>query len=276
MDTSKLILGIKKIDAVFMHARRHPTVPILSNGSMKLLGLLIPLAWACAQPAPSFEVASVKFTAHGRDANGISHSSVGSSPGSFSATNANLASLIRYAYSVKRYQISGPSWLSDDAESFDISAKPPQNAPPQEIPAMLQTLLSERFKLALHRETRVLPVYELVAAKSGVKLQPAKPGTRSGTNSNSGPEGTTLKSESLSMQGLADYLSREVDRPVYDKTGLEGFYSLQMEYGAERPDSQKPSIFSALQDALGLRLEPAKAPVEILVIDHIEKAPTEN
>src|SRR6266699_4795196 len=140
-----------------------------------------------AGDAPAFEVASVKLTQHGRDANGLSISDVKiASPGRLVATNSSLDECIRWAYDAKEYQIAGPNWLNSDEASYDIEAKAPPDTPAKQIRLMMRTLLAERFKLVLHRESRVLPVYSLVVAKNGPKLQEANPDGRAGTTSEGG------------------------------------------------------------------------------------------
>jgi uncharacterized protein (TIGR03435 family) len=244
-----------------------------------VMGILHPAASraqseAATKTLPAFEVASVKLTQHGRTPDGWSHSSVDvPSPGSFVATNASMEECIRWAYGVKEYQISGPEWLNSDAASYDIAAKAPAGATKNDIRLMVQALLAERFKLAIHRETRMLPVYELVTAKNGPKLQTAIPGETDGISS----QGGSVKARAVTMAFFAATLSRYIGTPVFDKTGLSGAFDFSMEYARDDRDSaDKPSIFTAVQEQLGLKLEKAKGPVEILVIDHAEKAPTEN
>jgi uncharacterized protein (TIGR03435 family) len=240
------------------------------------IGILMTLPiLAEAQEAPAFEVASVKLTQHGRDKDGWSRSSLNVINDRFVATNASMEECIRYAYDVKAYQIIGPDWLNSDAASYDIIATAPPGTPSKQIPLMLQTLLAERFKLAVHRETRMLPVYELVVAKNGPKLTPAKSGGRSSTNSNNG----NVTATSVSMAELAHQLSRTrvIDRPVFDKTGITGEFDFTYEYAPDDNDSAgRPSIFTAIQQKLGLKLESTKGPVEVVVIDRAEKVPSAN
>jgi uncharacterized protein (TIGR03435 family) len=137
-------------------------------------------------PAPSFDVASVKPTAHGRDVNNWSRSSSGvPSPGRFVAENESLGGLIREAYRLKDYQVIGPPWLDDGSDGFDIEAKAPRDATKAQVYEMLKTLLAQRFKLAAHRETRQLPVYELTKGKGDQKLHPA-------ASENSGPSQSSI------------------------------------------------------------------------------------
>jgi uncharacterized protein (TIGR03435 family) len=235
---------------------------------MKLLLLSAVLAWG----QPAFEVASVKLTQHGRDANGTSRSSLGNAnPGTFVATNASMEECIRWAYDVKEYQISGPDWLNSDPASYDIVAKAPAGASGREMRLMLQTLLAERFKLALHRETRMLPVYELVTGKNGPKLQAAGPDEKRGISS----QGGSVKASGVTMEFFAATLARYIGRPVFDKTGVAGAFDFSFEYSLDGRDETKPSIFTAVEQ-LGLKLRAAKGPVEVLVIDHAERIPTDN
>ena len=237
-------------------------------------GILMLVVGSAQAPAPpEFEVASIKLTQHGRTPDGMSHSSVGNpSPVSFAATNASLQMLLVWAYEVKDYQISGPDWLNSDDARYDIEAKTPAGASSKQMPEMLQTLLAQRFKLAFHRETRTLPLYYLVTAKGGPKLHEAPGGGNSSTNSRGGH----LTAQHTSMAELGDSLSRHLGRAVVDQTGLTGAFDFTLDYAADDADTSRPSIFTALQEQLGLRLEATKGPVEVLVIDRAERVPTEN
>ena len=232
----------------------------------------------------TFEVASVK-----RSQPGSSRTGVGTDPGRLTIRNATLKFCIGWAYRVKDYQISGPGWL--DSEHFDIVAKAERGALEDRLRLMLQALLTDRFKLALHRETTELPVYALTVAKEGAKIHEVKADGKSRTGGGRGH----LIGQKISMPELADLLTlfgqRELGRPVIDKTGLTGVFDIALSWtpenprpaGGNDPDARtttekapSPDIFSALQQQLGLRLELQKGPVEILVIDHAERVPTEN
>src|SRR6266567_6523856 len=134
-----------------------------------VLWFLLPGSVYCQSAAPpAFEVASVKLAHHERTADGLSFSDVKiAGPGRLVAINASLDECIRWAYQVKEYQLSGPDWLNSNNPTYDIEAKAPPETPPPQVRLMLQALLGERFKLKLHSETRVLPVYELVVANRG-------------------------------------------------------------------------------------------------------------
>jgi uncharacterized protein (TIGR03435 family) len=240
-------------------------------------GFLLLACFAFAQERPpSFDVASVKPTRHGRvDGLSISDDPAISSPGTFTATNNSLLELIRWAYRVKEYQVSGPGWMNDDTVCFDIEAKMPPGTRVAQARLMLQTLLRDRFRLAFHRETRTLPVYELVIAKGGVKLpEPVADAKRN--ISYEGKFWSTLKSDNTSPAELATFLADRLGRPVIDKTGIMTRFAVHLEYRISDDDMAHPSLFATLQEKLGLRLNAAKGPVEILVVDHIEKAPAAN
>jgi uncharacterized protein (TIGR03435 family) len=202
--------------------------------------------------------------------------------------NLPLRTIIGAAYGIAEYRISGPRWI--EQERFDILAEtdPPVTGEDQMLP-LLQPLLAERFRLAMHRDTKQLRAYVLTVGTNGPKFEAADAG---GTGlpfkkaNKSG--GARIHSAHLTMPQFAEILSRRLGYPVLDRTGLAGAYSVTLEWAAENkvtkpgktgkaePDTDRPSIFTALHDQMGLRLQARKAPVEIFVIDHIEKTPTAN
>ena len=213
-----------------------------------------------------------------------------------------LKIVLMEAFKVKLYQIVGPSWLDEDC--FEIVAKMPEGATSDQIPAMLQALLVERFKLAAHKEDRPRPVYALVVGKGGPKFKAAdlnfrRMGPRSGVVSFRAATNTRGFKGSMTMASLAHFLSTSLDRPVQDFTGLTGAYDIDLSWApdpgidrplrsseaaraasadarADLPAAPTDTIFTAIRDSLGLRLEPRNAQVEMLVIDHVERIPTEN
>jgi uncharacterized protein (TIGR03435 family) len=228
-------------------------------------------------------------------------------------SNVSLKDCIRVAYRVKDFQVQGPDWLG--SERFDIVAKLPDGSSQDQIPEMLQALLADRFKLALHRETKEHAVYALVAAKDGPKLKPAEVPTgeaaRPGGSAAPGAPprnammiqvdglGAHLKAPSASLANLAEMISRFSERPVVDMTGIQGHYDFDLVFSPEtmrgmpagmrvmappgeeaRPPSAAPaepagSIYDSVR-RYGLRLDPRKAPMEVLIVDRIEEVPTEN
>lgn len=225
--------------------------------------------------APAFEVASVK-----RNESASGNSSSRNLGNRYIATNVTVIQMLRNAYGIQEFQIAGgPRWAGVDR--FDIDATMAPGSKPGDWQPMLQTLLAERFKLTFHREPRQAPVYSLVVAKSGHKLTPGDPKTcpnTGGCGFNASP--TQIVGESVSMTQLAARLSRSIGIHVVDNTGLNGLFDLKLEWTIEdqfvgRGASASPTIFPAIQEQLGLRLESTRGPVETLVIDRVEQ-PTEN
>lgn len=230
------------------------------------------------------------------------------------------------AFRLKQYQVSGPDWLA--TEKFDIVAKLPDGAPRDQVLPMLQALLLERFQMKTHYETRDFPVYAILVAKGGLKMQELPPdpetdasdgagksdnsavnvsvsGGRGGVTANYGHGSyftigdSRIEARKMQMNYVADMLARFEDKPVVDMTGLKGKYDFTLSFTEEdyrammiraalssgmplppeavhlMETASGDSLFSALQ-AVGLRLESRKAPLDILVIDHAEKAPAEN
>jgi uncharacterized protein (TIGR03435 family) len=259
-------------------------------------------------PRPEFEVASVKPNTAGKNMVMIRPPA----GGRFTATNARLKMLITIAYNVKNFEISGgPGWITSDG--FDVEAKASDtNIGIEKLRPMLQTLLEDRFKLMVHREKKEMPVYALMVAKGGPKLPGAKEGgcTVFGPNTPPPPPPApgqlppimcggflrtpnVLQAGKVTMTQLVNVLSDVLGRPVIDKTEFTGTFDVKLDFapkgtafgadglgpppGGLGPgfDTSGPSIFTALQEQLGLRLESQKGPGEVLVIDHAEK-PSEN
>ena len=194
----------------------------------------------------------------------------------FSSSRNPLRGLIFSAYEVPYWRLSGgPAWLETDA--YDIVGTFPSNTSPDQVKLMLQTLFADRFKLAIHRETKDYPVYALVVGKDGPKLKAAADGKHGAKNG-----GGHLELHHASVAGFATYLVNATDRPVVDMTGLEGYFDITLDWRPDTPQSaassrndSRPSIYTAVQEQLGLKLEPRSAPVECIVIDHVER-PSEN
>jgi uncharacterized protein (TIGR03435 family) len=233
---------------------------------------LIVLLTVLAQQ-PTYVVASVKL-----DSSGPGHSSSNGSKGQIVITNQSLKSLVERAYNVKPLQVLCPGWMDD--VRVDITAKYPPDTKPEDRALMLRALLEERFKLSAHTASKEMQGYSLVVAKGGFKLKTVEPGGP-GTSSNGGNV-RTLKATKLSMAQLADFVARETEEMVVDNTAIEGVFDFELRWAhdTQTPDTPAtetaPSIFTAIQETLGLRLKPEKIPVEIIVVDHMERVPTEN
>lgn len=248
-----------------------------------VLAMLISSPNSAQTPAPlTFEVASIKLSDPNSPDTGLHRSN-----SRFAATNHALKRLIAFAYDVELFQISGgPAWVNTDG--FDITAKIPDDVAhhrgPDDDKGMVQALLSDRFKLALHKESRELPVYALVIGKNGSKLEVAKP--HGGSSGVTGRGATHWTFTEAPLSSLVHVLSQRLGRPVVDRTGLTADYDFKLEWAPDPTSSDSrdsvssvsdpgPTLFTAIQEQLGLRLEAQKGPVEILVIDHVER-PSEN
>jgi len=225
------------------------------------------------QTTAAFEVASVKPSQPGF------RSGASLDAAHFTGTGLTLRSLIFSAYRIPPWRLTGgPGWL--DTEQWDVAATMPPGMPTKReeltpiADRMLQALLADRFKLTVHREMRDQQTYELVVAKSGLKFKQASTEKFSGK-----PGRGHLELHKVSMAALVSNLyfpppydpQSRVDRPVIDKTELKGLYDVTLDWDPEAG----PSIFTALEEQVGLKLEPHKSPIEFLVIDHVEK-PAEN
>jgi uncharacterized protein (TIGR03435 family) len=217
---------------------------------------------------PQFEVASIKPSSADPHSSGMNTGN-----GRLTANNVTLKRCLMGAYGVGPNQIfGGPDWL--DSDRFEITAKAEQPVDDHALMAMLQTLLAERFKLILHREMKPVQAYVIEVGKNGPKLEKGD-GTGAKTDNGRG----NLVVTNTTMDRFAEILSRQMDLPVVNQTGLEGVFNLKLKWTPESarpaaPDAavpDGPSVFTAIQEQLGLRLHAQKVPVEVLVIDHVEK-----
>lgn len=233
-----------------------------------------------AQPSPNlrFEVAVIKPTPPDQW-RGPSGGLAGK--GRYNMHNRTLKTYIERAYYIGPNQVvGGPKWLDEDRFDIDAKAEQPTDDD-EELMVMLRALLAERFKLAFHRENKPVESYVLEVAKSGPKLEKAAESLSSATT-NSGHG--SIDARVITMQRFAEVLSRQMDFPVVDATGVEGTFNLTLKWSreadrplkfGEQPQADSgPSVFTAIQE-LGLRLQAGKVPVEIIVIDHAEM-PSEN
>ena len=274
--------------------------------ALALAGAALP-ALAAQVSGPAFEVASIKLN----KSSDLRSMMVPQPGGRFTATNVTLRRLILNAYQLPTPQLAGgPDWMNSDR--FDVLAKASDDVPQEHVLLMLQALLAERFKLQAHSETRELPVYALVMARSdgrlgpqmrrgavdcagiptaqriGPTLGPRDPNAPCGYFG-PGPEGGA-KFRGVTVEAFAKFLEPLARRIVIDRTGLTGYFDVDLpmttELGPPPPppglpdgfDRQSPSvtsIFTAIQEQLGLKLESTRRPVDVLVIDRAER-PTED
>ena len=191
-------------------------------------------------------------------------------------TNLTLKIMVREAFGVMNDQIAGgPPWF--DTDRFDVMAKAEDDPGRKQMMAMLQGLLTERFQLKVHWEEKKGHIYALVAAKGGPKLKPSTADRSYVSLSRNTPTDQvgvsyTIRGQKASMALFAERLGKmELGHPVLDRTGLQGEFDFKLDYGTADNQDAEPSIFTAIQEQLGLKLEATKGPVETLVIDHAEK-----
>jgi uncharacterized protein (TIGR03435 family) len=237
-----------------------------------------------AAKTPSFDVASVRSSPIAKaGGEGSRRENIQSEPGSLTMRNVSLSSCIQWAYDVRPYQVTGPEWMRD--ERYDISAKSDSPVKQDQLRLMLQGLLAERFQVSLHRQTRDLPAYVLLVGKNGSKLHPSAsegdPVLKGGK--------LNLMAERMPLSQFTDLLAGPLQAPVIDMTGLTGRFDFTLDLTSylapylqqeHKPGDPPPDlaaiVITALQEELGLKLEQRKMPIEMLVVDRAEKAPTEN
>ena len=256
-------------------------------------GVVAMSAQSPEQSALAFDVASIK-----RSVTADTDISYGARPGGWAMTNAAVSELIRAAYPAQTPELLGaPEWVS--SERYDVTAKASGNPPREQITLMLRTLLTERFKLAVHYETQERPVYALVMAPRGGRPLPglvrsdidcdvvnaarregSKPEVPMPANgaapcawSATFSTAATVRFGGLPLSRLGEALGRPDDREIIDRTGLTGNYEFTLRYSPRTPtaDSEPPSLFTALEEQLGLKLVPDRAPLQVLAIDSIER-----
>jgi uncharacterized protein (TIGR03435 family) len=238
------------------------TAPVKTKLALLLVSGCIGLA---AQPA--FEAASIHPN---NEADRPGRPIARITPGTLTMRNQALVYLIQWAWDIPRVQIEGPSWLRE--VWFDITAKAGTPAVESELRLMLRRLLADRFGLKFHKEPRFMPVYALTLTKDGPKFREA---ATEGAFSIEPRTSAVFVAHHARMADLAQGLADEAGRPVIDATGLHGQYDLRMDLTPYLRDGPG-LLFTGLQDLLGLKLEPRKTSVEVLVIDHVEKTPTAN
>jgi uncharacterized protein (TIGR03435 family) len=268
--------------------------PILILGYLLVGGPTQVLAQSVDANTPKFEVASIK--PHGFARNEFAFATASrESPirisGNRVTTQGLLGGLVLTAYKLRTFQVSGaPEWRDETGRNqlYDIEAKAPGDGVPSmdEARQMLQTLLAERFQLRFHRETKELPAYDLVVGNNPAKLKLSAPDVESKSVSSGR---LRMVYTNVSISELVLRIGSQFDRPLFDKTGLQGGYDFALEYMPSLPGTvnqspeeaaalaklyptdEAPQLPVALQQQLGLKVVPAKERVEILVIDHVER-----
>jgi uncharacterized protein (TIGR03435 family) len=251
---------------------------------LAIVGILAAAALARSQPAPAFEVASVKLQPWtGKGSIGIFVRG-----NSFDAEHVSLFSLVTYAYNLRDVQLSGgPSWIKStvlsSSELYQVTAKAPDGPPPalDVIRQMLQTLLADRFKLQVRHVEKELPTYNLVVKKGGPKLKESPADAKFNfVTTGIGKFGVHIVATHMTVQQLIDHqLGGYADMPIFDKTGLSAPYDFTLEFTVQDlsgdNSSGLPALVTALQEQLGLKLEPGRERFDTIVIEHVER-PSEN
>ena len=240
------------------------------------------VALLLAQPAPrgQFEVASVKPNSRGGGTTRRIE------PQGLTYLNITLGEFIQMAYGLKHYQVRGDDWITTGGGNrYDIVAKAAAPASETELQTMLAPVLEDRFHLKTHRETRQLPVYVLVQSKGGAKLKEGDGGQQYVIPA----PGGGFRFQNYPMAAFVNMLMamRSVGRPVIDRTGLAARYTFtanlqDLPAGARGDDLKRAvvesdtAVFGALEDQLGLKLTPAREPIDLLIVDHADRVPTED
>jgi uncharacterized protein (TIGR03435 family) len=245
---------------------------------------------------PTFDVASVK-----REAGIVSGMTFAARPGgTLTVINNELTNVIDNAYGIRRYElIGGPDWINSDR--YNIQAKASGDVPREEMMLMLRSLLEDRFTLKVHRETRELPIYVMTTAKGGLRVPPARDGScvafdpKNPRRSSPGQPRTpvcgnnhitlnTWNATSIEMSEAAAALVGVLGRNVVDKTGVSGRFDIHLQWTPDQApdgadsvasDASAVSLFTALEEQLGLKVESSRGPVAVVVIDHVER-PTDD
>jgi uncharacterized protein (TIGR03435 family) len=248
------------------------------------LGGVTVLAQSAAPAPPAFDVASLKPApprqgSYPVDLGNTLH-------GKVTLTNVTLSECLRFAFNIHTdAQISGPAWIADKQTLFEIVGQAPPDTPKDTLRLMTLTLLTERFHLVQHRESREVAYLDLSVDKKGPTFHEAAP--------NASDAGSTVRtgrivSPRISMLAVSVFLSRLMNQPVLDHTGLKGVYDIKLEWdpgntraqtanGAEPAELPAgPSVFTALHEQLGLKLESRKGPLDVIVVDHADRIPSGN
>jgi len=242
---------------------------------------------AQSAPLPTFEVASLRPSTFSTAAGTINVLP----GGTLRAVNYPLRFIIQYAFNVLDYSFVGPNWLS--TTRFDITAKPATEVSTEQTRLMLRALLIGRLSMRFHSETKAIAGYSLAVAKDGSKVKPAGTPTAQQPSGGAYAGPNQLSALKASMDSVATALARRFNQPVVDRTGLKGVFTFMVRFAPPEASrntgnletgnlpligdsSSDPSIFTAMQDELGLRLDPEKLQVQILVIDSIERSPVDN
>lgn len=254
------------------------------KNAVRTAALVFLLPAARAQVVPRFDVASVKVSQlAARGGEGSTRESVQFTPTTLLMRNVTLRSCIRWAYDIRDFQLAGPDWLGSDR--YDITAKASESVPITRLRLMLTSLLAERFDLSLHRQIKTSSIYTLRMTSR----RPALQVSNSEGPSSMRPSGGALEFHNMSMAELAERLSGRpfgIDRPVIDRTEQVGVFDFTMKLAGDAAElkgslervelDHDSSVFTTPLRELGLRLQPEKGPIEMLIVDNAQRKPIED
>jgi uncharacterized protein (TIGR03435 family) len=261
------------VDKPKMPVRR---LPALTRGiaALSVAAALGAVGHAQGSAGGDFEVASIHRSP--QFSSGAIRLGRAVTPGRLAMLGVTPKDLIMWAYELEPYQVQGPRWISE--EWYGLNAKAPEPAPEDRLRLMLQSVLALRFRMVTHREIRNLPVYLLTVAKNGPKIRPIE-GVDDAPRYY--PKRQGVAAWGITMRRFAELLSSKLERPVTDMTQLRGQYDIELAWSQDVEPSNaanaelNPLIFTAIQEQLGLKLQPTKGPLQMLVIDQIDH-PSEN
>jgi uncharacterized protein (TIGR03435 family) len=238
-------------------------------------------AWGqSTDPAPAFEVASVKATPQAVQGSerGSRPDTITPSPGGVTMLNIRLKSAVQWAYHLQPIQVSGPGWI--ESNRYDIVAKTSAPVTTEQLRRMTQTLLADRFKLAVHKETKEMPAYVVTVGKNGHKLKPSE--GEGEMQMKPGPDHMVLQFTHVTLAQLAEMTSSPLQGVVVDETGLKGQWDFTLDgrsLGMNQPtgiDDAINMIIQVLNEQLGIKIDQKRVAAELLIVDHAEKIPVEN
>ncbi len=249
------------------------------NACKSALVILVLVSFPCLAQHPQFDVATVKIAHPEGDRIDMNLGTIRHE--TLTLTNATLADCIKFAWTLASdAQLAGPDWIKSKEFLYDVVAETTPGTPREKELIMLQNLLADRMALKTHHEQRRASYLALIQGKNGAKLQPAAPGL---PNANGSGLVGRIAGPHMAMSTLAMLLSRFERETVIDQTGLKGFYQVELEWTPDDPgmaaaavSADAPSLFTAIQQQLGLKLAPRKGPIDVLVIDSASKTPAEN
>jgi uncharacterized protein (TIGR03435 family) len=230
-----------------------------------------------ADPAPAFEVASVKPSPPSGE-NMRGRPNVATDPGGVTMMNLSLKAIVQWAYHMQAIQVTGPGWI--DSNRYDIVAKAPGPLSDAQLRRMMQTLLTDRFKLACHHDTKEMQAYVITVAKTGHKLKPSE-GEGEMQVKPTG-KGLMVQFTHVTLEHLAEMAESPLQGVVVDQTGLKGAWDFTIDgsfFAMQRPADLEEAISMMIQmmnDQLGIKVDQKKLPADVIVIDHAEKIPVVN